>query len=483
MSNIVKADDKRLAKAAKESEKVRAVIDASPLPGMREGSFYIDSDGDIYRVDKLKFKRQLNWNATQEAWEEKHPKEVFSWAHNAGKITKKDHVFIDDVLVEASRSDEWNNQEFRHADSHLLISQHHNFKNWVKIPDPETYKNLAQDIIEGKTEMPSMESELGEDQTESASGLIHVSSKEYLAVVQQAALEKAEHFKAIQYHVHRELEIKQAHLRGIMSGFRDIVAAFEKKVMKIKKLIHIIELYLGINEDILHFQEGPTASVDEPICFRQKIMFMDEEVGDPRLDLYGDDKGLDFRNIEAFDDWLCANGNYKKVIPESKCICVFKVRRSKKDHSKTAGENPFVLSWMEQEDEKTYILIRNGDNLYRIWVDLEVADRLFPHRDEMMKLQHDASEANGDYFRREDAKKALESNYERYQRQFILLQGFIDRTEILHPMKETFKLASLDLDKTKLVRFIYDDGPSLVHKDHVPFEQWTKVLGWSSYAG
>lgn len=464
--------DKVLIKVAKQGELLRSLVDGSAHKEMREGAIYMD-DGKYYRIDSMKPVKWVNWDLSKQAQikAEGEPNAFQSFS-----LKKKYEVKVDDVEVSYSCSDKYS-EEFRQYGKHLLIREAREFKDWVLVEEREKYEKLAQDIIDGKVEMPSVQSELGEDVTEQSTSLIHASSKEHLELIQQSAEEKAKHFKLIENNVRRIMERQEMHLRNIRSNLESVVEAFKKKVAKIQRVIYVIELYLGVNEEILQFQEGEKAAIDEPICFRQRVMYMDEEVGDPRLDKYGKGEGLDFRNISAFDDWLCKNGNYKKVIPEPKCVCAFKVRRNTKKGHGEATDNPFVLFQMEGADMKTYILIRNGDNLYRIWVDLEVAERLFPHRDEIMKLQEEVMkhDGSGGYHERE-AKEKLETVHELYQRQFIMLQGLIDRTEILHPLKEQIRLASIDLDATDLVRLIYDDGPSLVHKGHEPFLDWMKRI-------
>ena len=46
--------------------------------------------------------------------------------------------------------------------------------------------------------------------------------------------------------------------------------------------------YLGIEEELFQLQAGQTADENEPLTLRQKVLFMDEEVG------ILDDQGLDW---------------------------------------------------------------------------------------------------------------------------------------------------------------------------------------------
>ena len=71
---------------------------------------------------------------------------------------------------------------------------------------------------------------------------------------------------------------------------------YRKMIKRVMKVIGQIELYLGINEDIIQIQEGETS--DAPITLRQQLLYMDEEYGSTLND------GLDFKNIEEFKDAL-----------------------------------------------------------------------------------------------------------------------------------------------------------------------------------
>lgn len=459
-----------IVKAAKQGELVRKVVERSSQQEMRVGSLYINNQGDYYRIDNMKPVKRVDWDLSKKKQEEAEGESM----EYSSSVKKEYQVLVDDVQVWYSYSNEYH-EDFHPCGTKLLLHEAYEFKDWTLVEDREKYEKLAQDIIDGKAQMPTVKSEFTEDGMDQSTSLIHVSSKEHLELIQRSAEERAKHFKLVENHVTRIMEKHEAHLRNIRSNLNGIVEAFKKKVAKIQRIIHVIELYLGVNEKIIQFQEGEKASVNEPICFRQRVMYMDEEVGDPRLDKYGKGEGLDFSNITAFDEWMC--GNYKSVIPEPKCVCVFKVRRNKKKSHQEAVDNPFVLSWMEDADSKTYILIRNGDNLYRIWVDLEVAERLFPHKDEILALQQEVikHEGKGGFDERE-SKEKLETEHERYQRQFIMLQGLIDRTDILHPIKENIRLATIDLEKTDMVRLIYDDGPLLVHSGYEPFLDWMKRI-------
>src|SRR5690606_26962483 len=99
-----------------------------------------------------------------------------------------------------------------------------------------------------------------------------------------------------------------------------------------------------------------------------------------------------------------------------------------------------------------YFLLRNGDNVYRMWTSFEVEDRLVPGvnefvsffqttrwnpatgRDEVVTLKP-GSEA----FMR--AEKLAAERQRHYMRVALILQGLIDRTPIFHPLAEPINVA------------------------------------------
>lgn len=467
-----------LALVAKKAELLLASIAKSETEDMREGDVYIDNEGTYHKILTLKLEPQEDHDATREKYKAKHGKELEWKEHD--KLKKKDRVFIDDVRAEyisnyAGTLEDDDDVWTERPHSFLIHKDKKTSKAWVKVTEKEKYARLAADVIESKVPLPDVSEELGPEASTGA--LVHTSSKEYLALMQQGAKERMQHFQVVHHMVRRDLEKKKHSLNAILGHFNGVVEAFQAKVRRIQKIIDTIELYLGIHETILQFQEGPKAPVEEPITFRQKVMFMDEEVGDPRLDKWGNNEGLDFRNIDAFDSWLCSNENYKKIMPEQKCVCIFKVRRKEKEgHWQASGGNPFLAGLLTDKDKKTYILIRNGDNLYRIWTNLEIYDRLFPHKNELLELQRNIDKIPENWYGSRPTKKDFDRAVEFYQRQFIMMQGLIDRTDILHPLKEHIKLMDLDLDKTTAVRFVYDDGLLLAPPGHIPYKEWvTKI--------
>ncbi len=118
----------------------------------------------------------------------------------------------------------------------------------------------------------------------------------------------------------RVLENKRFELQSYVSGMQE-------KIEKMNKVIGQIELYLGINEDIIQIQKGEKADQKTPISLRQQILYMDEETG-----VLLESGGLDYKSINEFDDWVIDNKNYEKLVPEEKGVVILRVRRNDKDY-------------------------------------------------------------------------------------------------------------------------------------------------------
>jgi hypothetical protein len=449
MGDIIKHEKKEL------STTVDQQVANSEYKGLKIGSILINRDGDrLYKVTKLEVEGRRNWDKTRDAAKE---------ADDENNFRDDKYERFDEVLkvyyIDAS---DWEGTNFKDGrESSEFIDEFDKYsKGYAILEDGksvEQYFAEAKSVISGEK---SLSEYADTSMNSSGTDLVSLGSKEHLEVMSQALSQQQNKAQLIKNFVSRELEKQKQELDGIRRELGLIVEDFKNKVEKINKVIHTIELYLGIKEDIVQIQEGANAPTESPICFRQEVMFMDEEVGDPR----SDGQGLDFRVIEDFDEWLCSNENYKHVIPEEKGVVVLRVRRNDKKYS----DNPFINSMMNEENMKTYILIRNGDNLYRIWADINI-QRLFPRKTELIDMQEKAMSesdkySNDDFWKKERTQKNIkevEDIYLRYQKQIIMLQGLIDRTQIFMPLAAPIKLTDPEIHGTDLVKFIYDDEVKL----------------------
>jgi hypothetical protein len=284
--------------------------------------------------------------------------------------------------------------------------------------------------------------------------------------------------------IKKELEIRMREEYSKMDLIRQNleiqVKKFKKEIEKVYRLIASLEIYLGVKENVIQIRSGENAQHNEIINLRQSILYMDEE---SLIDY--ENGGMDFHNIEDFDSWITTNNNFKKLIPEEKCIVLLRPRRYMKDRKNI---HPFLRDKLENEDKKVYFLIRNGDNLYRIWTEnIEFLDRLFPLKTEFLELTTTLAEIDNPnkekeivkYGRnteseKEELKDKINNLYYYYKRTFLLLQGIITRTEIFVPVDYEINLMKPESYVGK-VNFIYDDE-NIIDDGRLPFSEWRKQI-------
>ena len=265
------------------------------------------------------------------------------------------------------------------------------------------------------------------------------------------------------------LRKKEESLANVRESLNSAIAVFKKEMEKIEKLILTLEIYMGVNEDILQIREGQPAKLEEPIHFRQMQLFMDEEFGDTK------NGGLDFQRLEDFDKWLSEdNTRFEKLVPEEKCVVIMRPRRFMKDRRHT-GLAFNIIKEMEDADKRFYVLIRNGENLYRIWTrNIDLQNRLFPKRielqtmmDELYKLEIERNKTTreSDFKRITEKIEDVEGGVFNYKKNMLLLQGLVVRTQVFAPIPEQLNVLDIrthsNPDGSPRIVFIYDEEMTL----------------------
>lgn len=330
------------------------------------------------------------------------------------------------------------------------------------------YWDEAQDLIAGKISMEAYAyKDTENDPISSETALISKSSKASLTVMQRDLEERRNKAELIRKFVGIEMQRRKQELDKIKDELKGVLEVFNKQIKKIMRVITTIELYLGIDEELFQIQEGPLAPADTPISFRQLVLYMDEEIG------HWKDGGLDFQDIKWFDEWLITDNNYKTLIPEEKGMVVFRPRRFEKDY----GNDPWVNAMRNLPNmNNTYLLIRNGETLYRVFTEkIVILPRLFPQKKELMRLIEDVNKAQGrgSSWDEEKAKDKVDDLMYQYRKRAVLMQGLIDRTEIFHPLPAPkVNIFNMD-DLGDKINFIYDDEETLP-SGRLSFSDWRK---------
>jgi len=287
-----------------------------------------------------------------------------------------------------------------------------------------------------------------------------------------------------------ELSIIQAHYLSILErekrNLRSIIDTFNKKINKLREIIWTIELYLGIEEDIVRIQQGAPASDEEPIHLLQARLYMDEEVGDPS------DGGLDFKNIEDFDNWMLSKSkfygfeNYKLIVPFPKCVRIMRVRRDQKEYH----DNPWVNFEMNIPNMETYIIIRNGENIYTISTTMRFDEKLFPDSDELVKMYEEMDKdinnpniISRSYDPEERHKNKIDEFMHTYRRNMVVMQGLLDRTEVFGNMSGKVSFMNEKSAEEGKIVFFYENQGNQIEDGSVDPLKWFEIASSNPVEG
>jgi hypothetical protein len=261
--------------------------------------------------------------------------------------------------------------------------------------------------------------------------------------------------------------------------------------------IFTVELYCGLQEQVVKIADGEPAPEDEPISVRQLMLFMDEET----LWDY-ESGGMDYESLEKFDAWIVKPGNLERLLPERRGVVAFKVRRYEKNYGPV---DSMLEAWTNvcknEANMTTYLLLRNGGKVYRIASAVDFSPRLVPFKDEIGEKQfqrrhrayagvdehgwptkeYEVVEAvtpkDIDY---DEHVEKLDSTMKHYNRMVILLQGLLDRSEVFtpHPQINLCKAESF-AHWVKLVR----DEEMALPGPKLSFEEYQKQLNRNLQVG
>lgn len=269
----------------------------------------------------------------------------------------------------------------------------------------------------------------------------------------------------------RELENK---MRMMQEKLEAVIKPMQMVMSRVTMLIRQLGIYSGIGNSLKVLQEGLQDSTDSPAYIYQLPFYMDEEVGDPS------DSGLDFTRIEDFDAWLVKvhpkfkEKNYHLLLPHSKSIAVFRVRRNPKVKLDVWANIAHTVG-----DSETYILIRSGDYVCRLWAEiggsvLQTGAEFFPNPDELIKGKNRILDELGkekedsyNYSKKLEEKTKFEEQEFKYRLNLLLIQGLLDREEIFPSLKGVDLFAG-DILKHPSVKFLFNNMDSTLLDSQIP---------------
>lgn len=264
--------------------------------------------------------------------------------------------------------------------------------------------------------------------------------------------------------------VLQERMRNKMSEIQKVSAMYRKKLNKAISILSMIQLYLGEDQSVEQVLTGEPASMDEPLVLYQQVLYMAEECA------ILTDGGIDAARVDEFVEWLKGDGNIDLLLPDQRGIVALKPSRFTKSYGDSLYE-----AMMRKWNRHTYFLIRNGGNVYLLESDhIEVINRMFPLKKEMQEMV-DRMRSEELAHRESAAQTEFDAKNEMYRRIVIFLQGLLDSTEILHPIRQGINLFNPEASEGTF-RLVYNGEPSLTD-GHLSFKEWRDRINTSLKRG
>lgn len=311
-------------------------------------------------------------------------------------------------------------------------------------------------------------------------------------------------------------------LKAKTSGLKGMTAHIEERIFN-------VELYAGLIEKVVLIRDGEPAAISEPVHLMQRLCYMDEEC----LAQY-EVGGMDIGHLADFDRWLAKPDNFTRLLPFTRCVTAFRVRRDKKERDCEGCLFKLVQIMLDEEDDKTtFLYLRNGDKLYRLTTSHTFEAKLFPDLDssvrgtsklyakifagrisdeplisegaylamvaeeecaiaEAKRLRKKAAQENKWQFSDpwtesqyyvpfdsntvcyDDISESISNDVRKHNRLVLILQGLLDRSPVFHP-HPPWKLWDPAGFQSGL-RLVYDDSRALVAGEAPDFETYRARL-------
>lgn len=306
-------------------------------------------------------------------------------------------------------------------------------REWVEVtnisPDEDVDDEYSSALLSAQQTLQIASEAMGFQAEEGSTALTHAGTQTGLATTNRRLLEEKTF----------ELEKRMAELEAAKHALKMQVAEMQAELRRRMEQVWMIELFLGSNEEVKLLREGNPAPANTPITVRQQVLCMDEEIAVfdwfENPDRIGE---FDYSHLDDFDQWLLDDpAHLHAIFPHPKGIVGLRVRRKRKERGEAQGyvgiSGAFQAMDEQRWDEMTYLLVRNGDNLYRLWVDVNMWPRLFSAaKDFRPKVD---KWADG---REHIASRMNQRDFEEKQKKFfagmLVIQGLIERSDLLHPL-------------------------------------------------
>lgn len=340
--------------------------------------------------------------------------------------------------------------------------------------------SLDEQIAQKTTKTDELVQSINDLNEEEENGLIVRESpleiKKRMAEIHSLVIKKQQELEKTVEEMNDLINQKKQELEAQLRRSKMALLPLKEMVAKMEEGIWSVNLYLGRDEEIIPLRAGNPAPANTPISIRQLMLYMDEETV-----LFPDSGGLDFNDLEVFDEWILKNpAHLQQVLPEEKGILAFVPSRQRRNYSR----NPIIQQKIEEQNKKTFWLIRNGERLYRMTTDFKAEVNIIPKYDEFTRIFQE-KDYNGRPTGRTlepgtkewlKAEKEADGTKRHYMRVALILQGLIDRTSVFAPLPaHKINLLQAEAYEKGYVHLIMDGEKSL-HDGHKPYFKWLSDL-------
>ncbi len=211
-----------------------------------------------------------------------------------------------------------------------------------------------------------------------------------------------------------EIERRLAELEELRSSLQGELALLRRDLQSRAEKIWMIELYLGSEEEVVTLRTGASAPDTTKVTVVQQVLCMDEEIAVHDWSTNPERIGeFDYSSIEDFDNWLSEFPEaVEAIFPYPKGIVALRPRRYARRRGSGTIQQAFSNIREEELDNMTYLLVRNGENLYRIYIDVKLYPNLYASVAETESTNSQKNHFAG----------------------LMAIQGMLERSTLLHPL-------------------------------------------------
>lgn len=269
------------------------------------------------------------------------------------------------------------------------------------------------------------------------------------------------------------------------------LASAEDALEVFKKLtdgLHSLGLYTGKEVSVTPVREdGEEASPEEPITVMQAKLFMDEESL-----IHVHEGGADFKHFDDFVQVLKTDdAMLQRIAPAPRCVVAMQFTRESRDYE---GTDDRTREAMNLENQKFFLVVRNGSRVSLVRSSIEFTDRLFPSASDLERPFKkgffsgiESERITIDDIQYADAKSRYDRIILHYRKLLIMLAGLIDREpEVIgRPAaladRSGLSLLSLPMQEA-CFRYISDEENALT-LDRKSFREWVREKNKATQSG